>query len=328
MRRFARPTGFAALVVGGIVAPFVLTDYGTQVLMIAYYYVLIGVSWNILAGYTGQFSVAHHALAALGAYASAAAVLMWHVPVFVGLPIGAGVAAVLGFGLGWLTLGMRGVYFAIATWAFAETARLLLAQNYQITRGDNGLPVPFLFDSPSPLPYYYVFLGAAVLYVLINVVLLRLKVGYRMRAIRDDPELAIAHGIDVVKWKRYVFTLTAAMAGFAGALYGHSIGLLTPNMAHFSQMALVIIAVVLGGFRTLWGPVLGAIIVQGLSEVLRFSVEWRLVLFGVIVIAIVRFYPSGLMGLVNLIGDRINRPPRVSEASAITPREPAKEAES
>jgi branched-chain amino acid transport system permease protein len=296
------------------VLPLFLSGYGIQVMMIGYFFAILGISWNILAGYTGQFSLAQHAFATLGAYASAAAILGLGQPLVVGLLVGTVVAALLGFGIGWLTLGMRGIYFAIATWAFAETVRLLLAQNYQITRGDMGLQVPYLFATPDPFPYYYVFLGVMILTLLLNALMLRLKIGYRMRAIRDDQELAVACGVDVTKWKRIVFLISTAIAGLAGALYGHSIGLLTPSQAHFSQMSFIVIAVVLGGFRTLWGPVIGALLVQGLSEALRSVpavtlnlfgteqvfklVEWRFIIFALLVMLIVRFYPPGIMGFI------------------------------
>lgn len=289
-------TAVAILALMLVLLPAALSGYGVQVMTIAFYYVMLGSSWNLIAGYTGQFSVAQAALAAIGAYASAGVVLGLGLPIAVGIIGGTIVAGVIGFGLGAVTLRTRGIYFAISTWAFAETVRVLLAQNYQLTRGDNGLPVPFLFGTVDPVPYYYLFLIAAALTVLFCAWLLRTKVGYRMRAIRDDEEIAVVSGIDVARWKRVVFTISAVIAGLTGAFYGHTIGLLTPSQAHFSQMSFVIIAVVLGGFRTLWGPVLGALLAQGLAELLRFSMEWRLVVFGLVVILIVRFYPPGILG--------------------------------
>ena len=287
-----------------IIAPFLLNGYAVQVVTIGYYYVMLGISWNILAGYTGQFSLAQHAFATIGAYASAAVVLALNLPLPVGILAAVVVAGLIGYGLGWATLGMRGVYFAIATWAFAESIRILIGINYQITRGDMGLTVPYLFATPDPTPYYYVFMIAAALTLLLNVAMLKMKIGYRMRAIRDDPELAVACGVDVFRWKRWVFTISTAVAGLAGALYGHTIGLLSPSQANFTQMAFVIIAVVLGGYRTLWGPVVGGLLAQGLAEALRFSDEARFVLFAVMVIAIMRLYPPGIVGFVQQIATK------------------------
>lgn len=302
LRGKAGPIGAGlVMLIALIVAPFFLNGYVVQVVTIGYYYVMLGISWNILAGYTGQFSLAQHAFATIGAYASAAVVLALNLPLPVGILTAIVVAGLIGYGLGWATLGMRGVYFAIATWAFAESVRILIGINYQITRGDMGLTVPYLFATPDPTPYYYVFLVAAALTLLLNVAMLRMKIGYRMRAIRDDPELAVACGVDVFRWKRWVFTISTAIAGLAGALYGHTIGLLSPSQASFTQMAFVIIAVVLGGYRTLWGPVVGGLVAQGLAEALRVSAEARFVLFALLVIAIMRLYPPGIVGLVQQV---------------------------
>lgn len=310
--------------VGAVLAllPLVLGGYWFQVLATGFFYVMLGLSWNLLAGYTGQFSLAQHALATIGAYASAGAVLGFGLPLPVGLAVGTLTAALAGLALGWLTLAMRGVYFAIATWAFAESTRILLKSTPQLTRGDMGLPVPFLFETPSPIPPYYAFLAGAALTLLASALLLRSKIGYRMRAIRDDQELAVAAGIDVTRWKRVVFVISAAIAGLAGALYGHAVGLLTPSQADFSQMAFVVIAVVLGGFRTLWGPVVGAVVAQGLSEGLRFSAELRMVLFALLVIVLMRVYPSGLVGLVQALGARARRP-RPADATPAKAAPPA-----
>jgi branched-chain amino acid transport system permease protein len=313
-------TAVTMLAVVLLVLPAMMTGYGVQVMTIAFYYVMLGSSWNLIAGYTGQFSVAQAALAAVGAYASAGVVLGLGLPVVAGVLGGTIVAGVIGFGLGAVTLRTRGIYFAISTWAFAETVRVLLAQNYQLTRGDNGLPVPFLFGTLDPTPYYYLFLVAAAMTVAFCAWLLRTKTGYRMRAIRDDEEIAIVSGIDVARWKRVVFTISAILAGLTGALYGHTIGLLTPSQAHFSQMSFVIIAVVLGGFRTLWGPVIGALLAQGLAELLRFSMEWRLVVFGLVVILLVRFYPPGILGglarLEHLVVGWVARPSRADPGAS------------
>lgn len=301
----ARYLAAGGLLLALVLLPRVLNGYGVQVLMIGYFYVLLGVSWNLLAGYCGQFSLAHHALATIGGYVSAASVLALHLPLPVGVLAGVIVTGAIGYALGWLTLGMRGIYFAIATWAFAESIRILLTINYQVTRGDMGLPVPFLFDTPDPTPAYEVLLGAAAASVALVSLLLRTKIGYRMRAIRDDQDLAVAAGIDVVAWKRWVFVISAALAGAAGGLYGHAIGLLSPSQADFSQMAFIIVAVVLGGFRTLWGPVVGALLAQGLAELLRFSAEARLIIFALLVLAIMRLYPPGVVGLACAAGTRL-----------------------
>ncbi len=297
------PAGLALAV------PYFLSAYGVHVAIVALYYAILGVSWNLIAGYTGQFSLAHHAFAALGAYASAAAVLALGFPIWAGILGGMLAAALSGYVLGSLTLRMRGIYLAITTWAFAESFRILLSVNYQVTRGDMGLIVPLLLGTLDPVPNYYVFLGLAAGVLLLSAAVLRSKVGLRIRAIRDDEEAAAVRGIDVVRWKKFIFTLTAAIAGLAGAVYGHYIGLLAPSQVRFTEMAFIIIAVVLGGFRSFWGPVVGAVVAEGLAEALRLSGEARLVLFALLVIVLMRVYPAGLVGLAAALGRRLRPGP-------------------
>src|SRR4030095_14230781 len=142
--------------------PWVLSGYHTHVLTTSLYYVILAIGWNLLAGYTGQFSLAHHTFAGVGAYTSALLVQYAGVPILVGIAAGVIVAAALGYALGTLCLRMRAIYLALATWAFAESMRLLITVEYGITRGDLGLATPFLFATPRPTPYYFLFLALAI----------------------------------------------------------------------------------------------------------------------------------------------------------------------
>ena len=139
------------------------------------------------------------------------------------------VAAAVGYGLGTLCLRMRAIYLALATWAFAESVRLLITVEYQITRGDLGLATPFLFGTPRSKGYYYVFLGLAVAAVLAAWQIVHSRVGVYMRAIRDDEEAAAVMGVDTFKWKRVVFAISAVFAAIAGGFQGHYVGLLSPD---------------------------------------------------------------------------------------------------
>lgn len=307
--RAAGPGAIGVAVAAALAVPYVLSAYGVHVAIVALYYAVLGVSWNLIAGYTGQFSLAHHAFAALGAYASAGTVLALGLPVWAGILTGTLAAALSGYILGSLTLRMRGIYLAITTWAFAESLRILLSVNYQITRGDMGLIVPLLLGTLDPVPNYYIFLALTAGALLLAAVILRSKVGLRIRAIRDDEEAAAVRGIDIVRWKKFIFTLSAATAGLIGAVYGHYVGLLAPSQVRFSEMAFIIIAVVLGGFRSFWGPVVGAVVAEGLAELLRLSGEARMVLFALLVILLMRVYPAGLVGLVAALGRKFRSGP-------------------
>jgi branched-chain amino acid transport system permease protein len=215
------------------------------------------------------------------------------------------VAALVGYGLGSLCLRMRAIYLALTTWAFAESIRLLVTVEYQITRGDLGLTTPFLFGTPRARPYYYLFLGLALAALLAGWQIVDSRIGAYLRAIRDDEEAAATMGVDTFKWKRFAFVVSAMFAAVAGAFQGHYIGLLSPTPMKFNEMATIIIMVIAGGLRTFGGPPLGAIFIEVLSELLRSWGEIRMVLFAVLVIAVVRLYPAGLVGLLSTAGARI-----------------------
>jgi branched-chain amino acid transport system permease protein len=299
--------------------PWAVSEYQTHVLTTAFYYVILAVGWNLLAGYTGQFSLAHHTFAGVGAYTSALLVLYARVPMLVGILAGVVVAAAAGYGLGTVCLRMRAIYLALATWAFAESVRLLVTVEYQITRGDLGLATPFLFGTPRSMGYYYVFLALAVGSALVAWQIVHSRVGIYVRAIRDDEEAAAVMGVDTFKWKRFLFAVSAMFAATAGGFQAHYVGLLSPTPMKFNEMAMIVIMVIVGGLRTFAGPILGAVFTELLFEWLRAWGEVRMVLFALLVIVVARAYPAGFAGIFRSLGHRIAvRVPRL--APLLAPR--------
>jgi branched-chain amino acid transport system permease protein len=278
-------------------APLFGNDFTVHVLTISFYYVILAASWNLLAGYTGQFSLAHHAFAAIGAYTSG--LLGYHlgVPAWIGIPAGVLLAAVFGLILGRLVLRMRAIYLAIATWAFAETVHIYVTADYGFTRGELGLSVRPLYGNVDPLPYYYTFLALTAVVLIGLRALIDSPLGYFMRAIKDDELRAKSLGIDTTRVKIAIFSISSAIAGLAGGFYGHYTVLLTPQMIDFSEMAKIVIMVVIGGFGTFLGPIIGAEPVQIVMTYLQKYGEWNLAVFAVIVIVLMRFSMEGLASL-------------------------------
>ena len=295
MSRVALLLGLMAI---ALALPFLIGEYKVHILTISFYYVALAASWNLLTGYTGQFSLAHVAFAGMGAYTSALLVNNFHIPIWLGIIAGGIGAFLLGLILGGLCLRMKGIYLGVSTWAFGETFRILLSMLYKITRGDLGLPTPRLLGTAAPQPYYYVFLGLASATILLIFLIMRSRIGYYLRAIRDDELVAKVMGVPTVRWKIFAFTVSSTFAGVAGAFYGHYIGLLSPAMTQWYEMVTVIIMVVVGGLRSQAGPVMGAILIQVLSELLRGVGPYRMVIFSLAVIVIMRVYNEGLMGLL------------------------------
>lgn len=279
--------------------PFWTGPYYLQVFTIAFYYVVLASSWNLIAGYTGQFSLAHHAFAAIGGYTSALLVTLFGLPIWMGILAALLSSTLMGFILGVLCLRMRAIYLAIATWAFAESVRIFLSMTYKITRGDLGLAVPKIFlGTGRAVACYYLFLGLGAVTVLAIFLINRSKMGYYIRAIRNDEMVARVMGIHTTRWKIFSFIISSGIAGIAGAFYGHYNGLLTPVMVDFNEMAFIVIMVVIGGIRSIAGPVIGAIFIEILTETFREFGEIRMVVFALAVIAIARLYQEGAMGVV------------------------------
>jgi branched-chain amino acid transport system permease protein len=278
--------------------PFLAGGFTLHLLTTGLYYTILAASWNLLAGFTGQFSLAHHAFAAIGAYTSGLLIRYYGVPLWLSIPSGVVVAAALGYGLGRMVLSMRAIYLAIATWAFAETVHILLTAAYPITRGELGLNVPPLFSNLDPTRYYLLFAVLAVVSVAIMYAIVKSPFGHFMRAIRDDDLRAESLGVDTTRVKVFVFTVASAFAGLAGAFYGHYLVVLSPQMADFNEMAKLIIMVVLGGLGTVLGPLIGAAPVQILTTYLQKYGEWDLVIFAVVVIALMRTHVGGIAAFV------------------------------
>lgn len=278
--------------------PLWLDDYALHVMVIGFYYIILAASWNLLAGYTGQFSLAHHAFAAIGGYTSGLLIYHFDVPIYVGILAAPFVSLAFGLLLGVLVLKMRAIYLAIATWAFAETIRILVTAGYQITRGDLGLHVPVLFGGLDPAPYYYLFLVLAFICVFIMYLIVQSPIGSFMRSIKDDELAASAMGVDTVKWKLFVFSISSCLAGIAGVFYAHYVGLLSPVTMQFYEIGKIIIMVIIGGLGSFVGPLIGAPLVQILFEYLRDYGQWRVVVFALLVIILMRFHREGVVSLL------------------------------
>ncbi|MBV8183959.1 MAG: branched-chain amino acid ABC transporter permease [Hyphomicrobiales bacterium] len=291
------------------ITPFV-SDYGLHVLITSLYYTILAASWNLLAGFTGQFSLAQQAFAAIGAYTSGLATTLFDLPPSVGIFCGVAFSALLGLCLGRLVLRMRAIYLAIATWAFAETVHILLTAAYSLTRGELGLTVPPLVEGLSPRGFYVVFVLVTLACVLLMYAMLRSPLGIFMRAIRDDELRAESLGIDATRIKTLVFTASSAFAGLAGALYAHYVVVLSPQIADFSEMAKLVIMTVVGGLGTFAGPLIGAAPIQILNLYLAKYGEWDMVIFALVVIALMRANRGGLVDLLTKLRLKTQLPSR------------------
>lgn len=287
-------------VLGGLVLililPLFVQSYWLHVLITAYFYAILASSWALLAGYGGQFSFAHMAFMAIGAYVGGLVSVNLDVPLFVSILIGTLAAGLAGLIIGALTLRFKAAYLALFTIAFSEILRTILRAEAQITRGDRGLKLAPLFpDSISRVPDYYVLAGLLIVCLVFMYWLVQSRVGLFLRAIREDEVAAAARGVDVVRYKVLVFVLTSMIAGIAGAVFANYVTIITPNIMVLPQMGLVIAMAIIGGVESLIAAAIGAILIQISLELLREFGAWRMVIFGALLIVTLRFASSGLL---------------------------------
>ena len=288
----------AALVIVAVLALvplFVSSPYWLGILVVSIYFALLALGWNLLAGFTGQFSLAPAAFAMLGAYATALLDYHGKFPLAIGIPAAVAGTAFLGWLLGRIVLRLKGPYLALTTLSFAEIARVVIGNSHEFTRGDQGLNVPALIE--SRVGYYYLFLAVLLAVTCGLYRLMRGRAGRFWLAIRDDEIGAESRGIDVVRFKTLAFALSCAICGLAGSLYGTFSQLVSPELGLLLQTGLVISMVVIGGMGTLTGPIVGALLVYLSSEWLRGVGNIQLIVFSIVVIVFARFFRTGLWGL-------------------------------
>jgi branched-chain amino acid transport system permease protein len=292
----------------------VRNEYWQGVLIVSMYFAMLAAAWNLLAGYTGQFSLAPAAFGMIGAYVTGLLSYHFDAPPLVGIPAAVIVAAAIGFVLGRIVLRLRGPYLALTTLSFAEIFRLVIGNSIEITRGDLGLNVPGLFD--HRLTYYYAILGVLIVVQLGLYFLLGSPAGLYLRSIRDDEIAAASRGVKVVLWKTNAFALSAAISGLAGALYGHFAQFVSPELGLISQTGLIVSMVVIGGLGTLPGPIAGAFLVYVSSELLRDFGGYQLIVFALLVIIFGRFFRAGLWGFFRQAIERVGRRPVPAPSAA------------
>jgi branched-chain amino acid transport system permease protein len=266
----------AALLGALIAAPHFANDYLLTVLILILYFAYVGQAWNIMMGFAGQLSLGHAIHVGLGAYTAAALYVHFGIGPWIGLLVAVPVAMACGAIIGFLAFrfGVAGVYFAILTIAFAEFARIGF-DHIGYIGGSAGyfLPVAQYTHNDlwnlrgKPIMFYYVILALTIAALLLCHFLLRSRMGYFWLAIREDEEAARALGIDTFRYKMFAVVISAGMTAVAGVFFAFYYNNLFPEQVfHISRSIEIILAPIIGGIGTLFGPILGAFVLTGLSE--------------------------------------------------------------
>jgi branched-chain amino acid transport system permease protein len=291
-------TVIATIILAGMcILPLGLGIYPQHVLIVSLFYVMMASSWNLLAGYTGQVSFGHAAMAGIGAYTSGILAVKAGLDPWIGVCAGTAIAALLGLGLGALCLKMGGIYLSLTTLAFSQILHIVIVNEYDVTRGTMGLQVPGLMAEYSKITYYYIMLAAAVLMLTILYRMIHSNLGLNFRAVQNDEVAAKSVGVKVLQVRVLAFTVASAMAGFAGGLYGHYLLLITPEIPSLDLQFNVLAMTVIGGMGSFIGPVIGAFALNILAEKIRDYGEYHVLVFGLVALVVARFAPNGLLGL-------------------------------
>jgi branched-chain amino acid transport system permease protein len=288
------PLSLALLTALGI-APLVISD--EYILQLAISSLLLGaqaIAFDFTVGLINVVNFGFAALVGVGAYASALMVLRLGITPWLGPIGGAMTAGGLGFLVGLLTLRLQGIYAAVMTWFVGLTLLSLAASLVDLTRGYSGLNVPLFLDTASRRPYFYIIFPITVLILAVLQRVSNSQIGLAFRAIGQNTEAARASGINPTKYRIINFTLSCFFAGLLGGFYAHFLGILTPDVMHSQQTVEVLALAYVGGRGSLWGGLMAALIFVPLFEYLKPLMEIRLIIYGVLLISAMIFYPGGL----------------------------------
>jgi branched-chain amino acid transport system permease protein len=292
-----------------LVSLFVTSNVVLNFLVFTLILAIAAQGWNLLGGYGGQYSFGHAAFFGMGAYVSAILQQRFGVNAYPAVAFGIAAAAVLGYAIGAMVFraGLRGSYFALVTLAFAEVLRIL-ANATEITGGAAGLLISLNLGAGN-LQFAdrssFLILGAVLLALamLITLALEKSRLGAQLVAVRENESAAAALGVDILAVKLRAISLSAALTGAAGALYAQYFLYIDSNIAFGTWISVeALLAPIIGGAGTVFGPLIGALILQGLSEGTKLLIGkipgLDLIIFGVLLILVVRFPLHRIPGLL------------------------------
>jgi branched-chain amino acid transport system permease protein len=285
------------------------SSYFDQIAITTMIFVILSASLNLITGSAGLLSLGHAAFFGVGAYTAALLSTRFGWPFWLTLPAAGAMAALVGAVVAVPTMRLTSIYFAVATLGIGEMIYVTMLNWVGLTRGPMGvrsIPGITLFGAEGMV--FSMVVTAAVMLAALWVVhrLMHSYYGNSLRALREDDACADAMGIDVGRLKLQSFGVACCLAGFAGALFAHTTGFISPESFRFGDSILVLSMVVVGGLGSLYGSVIGAVILTVLPELLRDLGSWRMITVGGVLFFSILFLPRGLVGEVSAI-DLIRR---------------------
>ncbi len=327
-REFLIPVVLFAL--AALILPLVLSTYYMHIAILVLVWAYLATSWNILGGYAGQHSLGHGLYMGVGAYCSTYLAITYGLSPWIGLIIGAVLAAGLGWFVGFATFryGLKGAYFALVTIALTEAA-VYVVSNWKSMGGAAGLEVTYLGNKPwmmqfdGKLGYYLIILVMTLAAVLITQWLNRRRFGFRLVAVRENEEAAEAMGVNTLGVKINATVLSAAMTAVGGSFYAQYFTYVGPRTVFGETVSVqILLFAIIGGLGTVWGPLVGAIILVPTAEFARSELGTtfqgaHLLLYGGVLVLTMLFMPNGIVGLVRDIRRKLSRGPGDESATPV-----------
>jgi branched-chain amino acid transport system permease protein len=292
----------------------VVLNFLVMALLIA----LVGQGWNVLAGYGGQYSFGHAAFFGTGAYVTAIVQMRYGVNAWIAFVLGIAGGALVGAAIGALAFrsGLKGSYFALITLAFAEVLRIL-ASVAPITGAGVGILIaldlqPQAFQFQSRVPFYWIVLALVAIALLIVRLIERSRFGAWLVAVRENEDAARAVGVDTARVKIAAMTISAAITAAGGGFYAQYFLFIDSGIAYGPWISIeALLAPIVGGIGTVFGPLLGALVVKTLGEIAKLVTGGApgldLVIYGSVLILVVAFAPQGIAGLLTQLRLRLTR---------------------
>jgi branched-chain amino acid transport system permease protein len=287
-----------------------ISGYFITIFITIVIYAMLAHSLNIITGHAGQISLGHAAFFGIGAYTSAMLYTGAGFPFWISVPMAAVVAGIVGALLGIPCLRVRDDFLAITTMGinFVVEAVFLYIPFFGGAMGIGGINLPRWFGREITKPEYFILIFVVlVLLLLLDRRVGRSWIGLAWASIREDEEAARAMGVDVVRFKVLAFILGSAIAGLAGGFYAHFLTFIMPQNFGFGQSIVILSMVVFGGMGSRWGPIVGAVILGILPEVSRPIMEYRILIYGILLLSMMRFQPGGLLGAESILSRLFRR---------------------
>ena len=306
---------YGALFAAALVYPFFFRQSFPQDLAIKIFlFGGLASAWNVLGGFTGQVSLGNAIFFGVGAYAAAVVQTHWGWTPWAGVLLGMAAAVGIGVLIGYPCFRLKGHYFAMATLVIGEVFSTLF-MNWKWVGGAIGVYIPIRDDTwkyyqfgTTKLPYYYVTLAFLASALLLSAALLRSRMGYYFRAIREDQDAARSLGVPARRYKLAAMGISAALTSVGGSLYAQYVLFIDPNSVFPMMLSIqVVLIAILGGVGTLWGSVVGAMILIPLSEFTRIYIGGTgsgldLIAYGLLIVVLSVIQPRGVLGFFRKAG--------------------------